>query len=37
MATIRIVIFDDDQKGERGKCVLCGDQSKQQVLFAKAY
>jgi len=37
MATIRIVMLDDAQKGERGKCVLCGDQSKQQVLFAKAY
>lgn len=37
MATIRIVMFKDAQKGVRGKCVFCGDQSDQRVIFAKAY
>lgn len=34
-ATIRCVPFD--QPEERGKCVLCGKESKKRVIFAKAY
>jgi prolyl-tRNA synthetase len=37
MATIRIVVFSDDQKREQGRCILCGGGSSQEVLFARAY
>jgi len=34
-ATIRGIPFDG--KKEKGKCILCGKESEQRVVFAKAY
>ena len=34
-ATIRCIPFD--QKKEKGKCIFCGGESNQRVIFAKAY
>jgi prolyl-tRNA synthetase len=34
-ATIRCIPFD--QKGETGRCILCGDEAEEQVIFARAY
>ena len=34
-ATIRCIPFD--QPNEKGQCLVCGKESKQQVVFAKAY
>ncbi|MDO8513107.1 MAG: proline--tRNA ligase [bacterium] len=34
-ATIRCILFDQPMK--QGKCILCGGESKQKALFAKAY
>lgn len=34
-ATIRCIPFDN--KAEKGKCLVCGQESKERVIFAKAY
>lgn len=34
-ATTRCIPFD--QNGERGECIVCGDSSEQDVIFARAY
>ncbi len=34
-ATIRCIPFD--QKGEAGRCILCGEEAEEQVVFARAY
>lgn len=37
MATIRVVVLEEDQQVEKGTCVLCGKESTHQVYFARAY
>ncbi len=34
-ATIRVIPFD--QEKENGKCMICGMESKNRVIFARAY
>ena len=37
MATIRVILLENDQQKAEGKCVLCGEKSDQLAYFARAY
>jgi prolyl-tRNA synthetase len=37
MATIRVVVLEEDQEVKKGTCILCGKESTHQVYFARAY
>jgi prolyl-tRNA synthetase len=37
MATIRVILMDEDKDSKTGPCLLCGKAGRAQVLFAKAY
>jgi prolyl-tRNA synthetase len=37
MATIRIILLEEDRSRAEGKCVLCGEKSKNLAYFARAY
>jgi prolyl-tRNA synthetase len=37
MATIRVILLEDDKRRAEGKCILCGEKSDQLAYFARAY
>jgi prolyl-tRNA synthetase len=37
MATIRIILLEEDRSKSEGKCVLCGEKSNKLAYFARAY
>jgi prolyl-tRNA synthetase len=37
MATIRVILLEEDKQKAEGKCILCGDKSDHLAYFARAY
>jgi prolyl-tRNA synthetase len=37
MATIRVILMEDNEPAQRGKCIMCDKEAHEQVYFARAY